>query len=141
MNAPTGPVEFVLMTLQNSVIGFSRKRLRQYRKYLRGERSDGALDHTPACLGGRRRASYSGRSAISLTSAMTSLCSRRRCLRRTSFCCRGTDSGQNKHRSVSEQGLCRLRALVPPACCSGKHSGSRMLSWPETASPGSGFTK
>lgn len=37
-DAPTGPVEFVLMTLQNSVTGCSRKRLRQYNRYLRDER-------------------------------------------------------------------------------------------------------
>lgn len=37
-DAPTGPLEFVLMTLQNSVSGCSRKRLRQYNMYLRVER-------------------------------------------------------------------------------------------------------
>lgn len=51
-----------------------------------------------------RYASYFGRSAMSLTSAMTSLCSSSRCLRRRSFCCRGTDSGQNRHTSSSEPG-------------------------------------
>lgn len=37
-DAPTGPVELVLMTLQKSVSGCSRKRLRQYNVYLREER-------------------------------------------------------------------------------------------------------
>lgn len=83
-----------------------------------------------SAFSGRIRASYSGRSAISLTSAMTSLCSRSRCLRRTSFCCRGTHSGQKRHTSVSEPQACRLGVLVLPACGSGKHNGSRMLSRP-----------
>lgn len=76
---------------------------------------------------GRGHASYFGRSAMSLTSAMTSLCSSSKCLRRTSFCCRGTDSGQNRHTSSSVLEPCRL-AL---GGCSGKHSGSSMLSSPE----------
>lgn len=37
-DAPAGPVELVLMTLQNSVTGCSRKRRRQYSRYLGGER-------------------------------------------------------------------------------------------------------
>lgn len=68
---------------------------------------------------------------MSLTSAMTSLCSRSRCWRRTSFCCRGTDSGQNRQTSVSGPGPSRLGVLVLLVSCSGKHSGSRMLSRPE----------
>lgn len=128
-DAPTGPVEFVLMTLQNSVTGCSRKRLRQYNMYLRDERKAPGQGFEPtSAFCGRIRASYLGRSAISLTSAMTSLCSRSRCLRRMSFCCRGTDSGQKRHTRVSEPVPCRLGVLVLLACCSGKHNGSRMLS-------------
>lgn len=82
---------------------------------------------------------YFGRSATSLTSAMTSLCSSSRCLRRTSFCCRGTDSGQNRHTSSSTLGPCRLGVLAPSAGCSGKHSGSSMLSWPEEDTHASKF--
>lgn len=43
-NAPTGPVELVLMTLQKSVTGRSRKRLRQYSRYLGGERRGSRSD-------------------------------------------------------------------------------------------------
>lgn len=77
--------------------------------------------------------SYFGTSAMSLTSAMTSLCSISRCLRRTSFRGGGTDSEQNRQTSGSEPGHWTPGELEMSAGWSGKHSGSRMLSLPEKA--------
>lgn len=63
---------------------------------------------------------YLGRSAISLTSATTILCSSSRCLRSASLCARGVDSEQNRHTSGG--------SVLAAEGSSGKHSGSRMLS-------------
>lgn len=76
--------------------------------------------------------SYFGTSAMSLTSAMTSLCSISRCLRRTSFRGGGTDSAEQADQRLGA-GTLNTGGLEVSAGWSGKHSGSRMLSLPEKA--------